>query len=179
MAEISKGYSRVTEILYPFSGLEKIDPAVVSNAAQRGTRVHHACEAIANGLGDWFVEDDIRGYVDSFKQWWHLGHSVIAIEQRFYCSELMITGQVDFVLQQENGAVILDLKTPMRPSKTWPLQGSAYAYMARQSGYNITGIHFLQLNKHGKKPKLHVYDDKMEMFLKCLDVYNHFFRKRS
>lgn len=87
----------------------------------------------------------------------------------------MITGQVDMIIESDQGAVILDLKTSAKPSKTWPLQGSAYAYMARQSGYDIKSIHFLHLNRHGKKPHLYVYDDQFDLFKKCLDVYRHFF----
>lgn len=90
----------------------------------------------------------------------------------------MITGQVDMIIEGSDGAIILDLKTSAKPSKTWPLQGSAYAYMARQSGYDIKGIHFLHLNKHGGDPHLYVYDDHFELFSKCLDVYKHFYGKQ-
>lgn len=89
----------------------------------------------------------------------------------------MITGQVDMIIETENGAVILDLKTSSKPSKTWPLQGSAYAYMAKKEGYDIKGIHFLHLSKQGLDPHLYVYDDHFDLFSKCLDVYKHFFKK--
>lgn len=152
-----------------------IKPDILANAANRGTRVHDICEGIVKGLGEWNVTDDIRGYVDSFKLWWQSGHTVLALEKRFYCSELMITGQVDMIINTPQGAVILDLKTSSKPSKTWPLQGSAYAYMARKDGYDIKGIHFLHLDKLGKPPHLYVYDDCFELFSKCLDIYKHFF----
>lgn len=172
-------YLRVTEVLSPFSGLEHIDPGVLQNAADRGTRVHKACEGIIEGLGEWNVDDEIYGYVESFKKWWSQGHKVLSMERRFFCSELMITGQVDLILERPEGAIILDIKTPAKPSKTWPLQGAAYAHMARKAGYDVKGIHFLQLNKHGGEPKIHVYDDQFELFKKCLDVFNHFFRKKT
>jgi hypothetical protein len=172
-------YLRVTEVLTPFSGLDKIHPAVLQNAADRGTRVHKACEAIIEGLGEWDVGDEIFGYVESFKKWWSKGHKVLAIEKRFYCSELMITGQVDLILETSDGIIVLDLKTPIKPSKTWPLQGSAYAHMARKAGYDIKGIHFLQLNKHGLEPKIHIYEDCFDLFKKALDVFNYFFRRKD
>lgn len=172
-------YIRVTDVLSPFSGLDKIDKDVLQNAANRGTRVHKACEAIIEGLGEWNVDDEIFGYVESFKKWWSEGHKVLSMEQRFFCSELMITGQVDLIIEKPEGAIILDIKTPVKPSKTWPLQGSAYAHMARKAGYDIKGIHFLQLNKHGMEPKIHVYDDQFELFKKCLDVFNHFFKRKD
>jgi len=170
-------YTRVTEILYPFSGLQTIPEHIVMNAAERGTKVHNICESIMKGLGDWGVDEETKPYVDSFNKWWSLGHKVLSIEQRFFCSELMITGQVDMILETDNGAVILDLKTSSKPSKTWPLQGSAYAYMAKQAGYDIKGIHFLHLSRLGNEPTLHVYDDQFELFKKCRDVYKHFFEK--
>lgn len=172
-------YLRVTEVLSPFSGLDKIDPVVLQNAANRGSRVHNACEAIVHGLGEWEIDDEIFGYVESFKKWWQLGHKVVSVEQRFFCSDLLITGQVDLILESPNGLVILDLKTPVKPSKTWPLQGSAYAYMAKKEGYDIQEIQFLQLNKHGIDPVIHIYDYDFEMFRKCLDVFNYFFKTRN
>jgi hypothetical protein len=172
-------FIRVTDVLSPFSGLQHIDPNIVQNAANRGSRVHKVCEAIMEGIGEWDVDDEIAGYVTSFKKWWADGHKILSMEQRFFCSELMITGQVDLIIAQKEGAVILDLKTPAKVSKTWALQGSAYAHLARSAGYDIRGIHFLQLNKHGKDPTLHVYDDQFDMFKKCLDVFNHFYRKEE
>lgn len=168
---------RVTEILSPFSGLDRIPKDILANAAKRGTKVHDICEGIVKGLGEWGIDDETRGYVHSFKKWWETGIKVLALEQRFYCSELMITGQVDMIIESEEGAIILDLKTSSKPSKTWPLQGSAYAYMARKNGYDIRGIHFLHLNKHGMKPDLYVYDDQFDLFKKCLDIFKHFWRK--
>lgn len=174
-----KRYLRVTEILSPFSGLNNINPNVLQHAANRGTRVHKACEAIVEGLGDWSIDDEIYGYVESFKKWWDEGHKVLSVEQRFFCSDLMITGQIDLILEEGDGAVILDIKTPVRPSKTWPLQGAAYAHMAKKSGYNIKGIHFLQLLKDGSHPKLHIYEDQFELFKQCLEVFNYFFKRKK
>lgn len=155
----------------------------MANAARRGTKVHDICEGIVKGLGEWEVDDEVKGYVESFKLWWNQGIKVLALEKRFYCSKLMITGQVDMIIEAPEGAIILDLKTSAKPSNTWPLQGSAYAYMARQNGYDIKGIHFLHLNKNGYAPELYVYDDQFELFSKCLDVYKHFWgshgRKRA
>lgn len=168
---------RVTEVLSPFTGLDKVPKDILANAARRGTKVHDICEGIVKGLGEWDVDDETRGYVHSFKQWWQEGKKVLALEQRFYCSDLMITGAVDMIIESDEGAIILDLKTSAKPSKTWPLQGSAYAYMARKHGYDIRGIHFLHLNKHGMKPDLYVYDDQFDLFKKCLDVFKHFWGK--
>ncbi len=179
MDEIKPGYTRVTEILYPFSGIKDINPDIVQNAADRGTRTHKVCESIVMGLGEWDVDDQIRPYVESFKQWWDLGHEVLAVEQRFYDDEYMLTGAVDLILRTDECDIIIDLKTSYKPSKTWPLQGSAYAKMARQSGYNIQKIQFLHLNRYGLKPRIYEYPDQWDTYLSCWHVYNHFYRRNN
>lgn len=174
-----KKYIRVTEILYPFSGLSKIDEAVLANAANRGTKVHSICEGIIEGLGEWGVDAETKGYVDSFKKWWSPAYKVLAMEKRFFDDELGITGQADLILENEWGATLLDIKTPLKPSKTWSLQGSAYAHMARKAGFQISKIQFLQLKKDGSDPQIHEYDDQFELFKKTLDVFNYFFRRKD
>ncbi len=167
-------YTRVTQILYPFSGLSAIDPRIVQNAGERGTRVHNICEAIVAGVGVWDIPDDIAGYISSFQQWWK-DQKVIAVEERFFCDEFLITGKVDMIIETENGLAIFDLKTSYKPSKTWPLQGSAYMHMARKANYDIKLIQFLHLKKDGSKPTLHEYQDQFDLFKKCLDVYRYFY----
>lgn len=46
------GYTRVTEVLSQFSGLDKVPKDILENAARRGTKVHNICEAIVTGIGD-------------------------------------------------------------------------------------------------------------------------------
>lgn len=170
-------YLRVTDVLYPFSGLACVDPIVLSNAADRGTRVHKICEGIASGIGEYGVTDDVWGYVESFKKWWGEGHHVVAMEKRFWDDELCITGQVDFILNSDTGLIICDLKTSSAPSKTWIAQGCAYTYLARAAGYDIQGIQFIHLNKHGKDPRIHSYEYDEDFFFAILTTYLHFFAK--
>jgi hypothetical protein len=168
-------YTRVTTVLYPFSGLEKIDAGIVEAAADRGTRVHKICEGIIEGLGEIGVEEDIWGYVESFKKWWQQGHELVAMEKRFWDDDLQITGQVDLILKTADGLAVVDLKTSSRPSKTWQAQGCAYAYLAKKEGYDIKKIAFIHLNKHGKDPKIIHYEVDDGFFLAVLRVYNHFY----
>lgn len=170
-------YIRVTKILYPFSGLDKIDPEVVAHAADRGTRVHKICEGIISGIGEFGVDNETWGYVESFKKWWFTGINVVAMEQRFWDDELHLTGQVDLIIETPEGLAIVDLKTSSRPSKTWQAQGCAYAYLAKNAKYDIKKIKFIHLNKHGKEPKIYEYDVDDGFFLACYRVYNHFFKE--
>lgn len=172
-----ENYLRVTHVLYPFSGLQSIDPDVVAYAAERGTKVHKICEGIVSGIGEIGVEDETWGYVESFKKWWARGVDVVKMEERFWDDELRLTGQVDFIIRTEEGLAIVDIKTSSRPSKTWPAQGSAYAYLAKKAGYDIKKIFFLHLNKHGKEPKLFEYPVDDSFFLAILTTFKHFFHK--
>ena len=174
-----ENYTRVTNVLYPFSGLEKIDADVVAYAAERGTKVHKICEGIIEGLGELGVDDETWGYVESFKKWWGEGHQVVSMEERFWDDELHVTGQVDLIVQTAEGLAIFDLKTSSRPSKTWPVQGSAYAYLAKNAGYDIQKIFFIHLNKHGKEPKLYEYPVDDSFFLSTYRVWVHFFQPKE
>ena len=172
-----ENYTRVTNVLYQFSGLDRIDADIVAHAAERGTKVHQICEGIMQGLGELGVDDETTGYVESFKKWWTLGHEVLVMEKRFWDDGLKLTGQVDLILKTPEGLTIVDLKTSSRPSKTWQAQGSAYAYLARKAGYDIKKIFFLHLNKHGNEPKLYEYPVDDSFFLCIFRTWQHFFQK--
>jgi len=175
----TENFTRVTSVLYPFSGLDKIDPAIVAHAGERGTKVHKICEGIISGLGELGVEDETRGYVESFKQWWALGHQVISMEQRFWCHKLKITGQVDLILQTPDGLAIADLKTSSKESPTWAVQGAAYAYLAKLSGFDIKKIYFIHLNKHGKEAKVYEYPVDDDFFFAILRTWQHFYQRNK
>lgn len=167
----------MTSVLYPFSGLEKIDTEVVANAARRGTKVHKICEGIVEGLGELGVDEEAMPYVESFKLWWQQGHQVLETEKRFWSFDHELTGQVDFLINTPDGLAVVDLKTSSRPSLTWQAQGSAYAFLARQEGYDVQKIYFLHLLKSGKQPKIYEYPVDDSFFLSILRVWKHFFQK--
>ena len=163
-------------MLYPFSGLDRIDPDVVAYAAERGTKVHKICEAIIQGLGELGVEEETKGYVESFKKWWDLGHEVIMMEQRFWDNELKITGQVDLIIKTPEGLAIVDLKTSSKPSPTWAAQGAAYAYLAKKAKHDIKKIFFLHLSKVGREPKIYEYPVDDDFFFAIYRVWDHFYK---
>lgn len=175
--DIIEGYTRVTDVLYPFSGLKNIDPDVVANAAKRGTRVHKLIDAHIKDLGIPTVDDDIKGYYESFLQL--PNHAYLETPARFYCDEHKITGECDAIYMDTEGRLVLvDFKTPARESKTWMLQGSAYSYLAKKIGsFPIEKIEFIKLSKDGKAPKVYSYEEDFELYLKCLDAYRYFFDK--
>jgi hypothetical protein len=181
MTELTReNYTRVTTVLNPFSGLDKVDPKVLSHAAERGTKVHKICEGIMAGLGEFGVDDETAGYVESFKKWWGEGRYVLSIERRFYCDELQLTGQIDLIYVNGGGeCCILDLKTSSRVSPTWRAQGCAYAYLAQTNGIDVHRVQFLHLRRDGRDPTLIEYDPEPEFFAEVFRVYKHFFSKEK
>lgn len=171
-----ENYTRVTNVLYQFSGLDKIDAGIVAHAADRGTKVHKICEGIILGLGELGVDDETRPYVESFKQWWEKGHEVLMMEKRFWDDELQLTGQVDLIVRTPDGLAIIDLKTSSRPSDTWPAQGSAYAYLAKKAGHDIKKIYFLHLLRSGREAKLYEFPVDDSFFLAIFRVWGHFYK---
>ena len=172
-----ENYLRVTTCLYPFSGLDKINPEIVAYAGQRGTKVHKICEAIVDGMGEFGVDEETWGYVESFKKWWANEVDVVEMEKRFYDDVLQLTGQLDFIIKTDDGLAIVDIKTSAKESKTWAAQGAAYAYLAKKDGYDIKKIYFLHLNKHGKQPKIYEYPVNDDFFLAIFLTYKYFFYK--
>lgn len=168
-------YQRVTEVLQPFTGIKYIEKTILENAAVRGTKVHKICEGIVNGIDEWNIQEEYKGYVESFKKWWNLGHEVISSEERFYCDDLKITGQVDLIIKKRDKAIVIDLKTSMNESKSWMLQGSAYSYLAKKKGYPVKDILFIRLRRDGSEPKYHLYEENIELFKDCLNVYRYFY----
>lgn len=174
------GYTRVTTILSAHTGLDKVDPLIVQHAADRGSKVHQICEAIVRGIAPMGITPEVKGYIRSFEKWWGDGYPIVEVEKRFFCDKLKITGQVDMLIDHpEHGLTIIDLKTSSKPSKTWPLQGSAYAYMARNGGYDIKSIQFIHLSKNGIKPHIYNYQDHFDMFMYCYYAYQYFNDKKK
>ncbi len=172
----SSQYDRVTSVLAPFSGLDKINPEILKNAADRGTLVHKMCDALIEGVG---IDDmGIEGYMDSFKSW-YVDHVFVDKPSRWYCEELMITGECDALYDNGDGLTLVDFKTPLRESKTWVLQASAYHYLGCKAGLHIANIEFVRLKKDGKSPQVISYNPDMDTFMKCLEIYRMFFKNKS
>lgn len=173
---LKEGYTRVTTVLSPFSGLSHIDPVILQRAADRGTAVHLLCDAYIEGFGVPMVSERISGYYSSFEQWAD-GKKFHPKPERFYDDDRMLTGECDAIIETDQGLTLIDFKTSAKEGKTWPLQGCAYAEMAAKLGCNIQAIQFVKLCKDGKEPKIFTYDynKHLPMWHKCFDVYKEFF----
>lgn len=167
-------YIRVTDILYPFSGLTHIPSEILKNAAERGTKVHEIADSLIKDLGSFGTDETVRGYIESLELWLP-GKKFIDKPDRFYDDQYALTGECD-AIYDDNGLVLVDFKTPAKESRSWMLQGSAYSYLAKKAGYDIKRIEFVKLDKTGKMPKSYFYQENFDLFLGCLKTYSYFYK---
>lgn len=179
-------FPRVTEILQPFTKFEFVPKDKLASAAARGTSVHALCAGIAKGawVPDSMVDEELRGYVESFQKWADKQVSkFIVIEKRFQDEHLNYTGQVDFVVVGTDEEVYLvDIKTSATQHKTYPIQMAAYESLLRKSGIEVKGAMLVYLSKDGEFPEIDLIEDfteKFHVFLSALDCYNYFNRKKK
>lgn len=175
-----EGYIRVTEVLDVFSKMHLIDPDVLENAKIRGNEVDIACKMIMEGVYPFHLPDQYSGYIDSFNKWKE-SKEFIPNPGRMYCDSLMLTGECDGIYKSSRGLVLFDIKTPANESRSWPLQGAAYVYLARLNGFDIQAIEFVKLHKEAKEPKVYEYEyeKNWELFKKCFELHQYFFGKKK
>ena len=198
--EIHEGFTRVSTVLAPFSGIDKIDPRVLQNAAFRGTITHQAIDKIISGQRAFDVLMDLEnqmkaidGYIQNEE---HLNKETLLIEAmlesffiwaadkelhpspgRMYSEAFKITGEIDcFYFNKHNEIVLVDFKTPVSESKTWRLQGSAYWYMFVHGDRDADIVEFVKLDRKGKEPKSIVYQPDFQLFESVLNTYNYFYK---
>ena len=193
--EIDTRYDRISNVLYPFSGLRDIDPEILANAASRGTVVHKICDSLILRHGKFDLEELVKGYsqndihyakelekvnlmIESFETWYK-DKKFIPKPKRFYETHNMITGECDMIYSDKDRLVLVDIKTPLTESKSWMLQGTAYSYMAKKQGINIDRIEFIKLSKTGGKPKVFVYEENWFLFKSVLDIYRYFYKNEE
>lgn len=175
---IQPGFDRITKTLEMFTKMDEIDPDVLANACDRGTAVHVAIDAWIKGIEPVIENPDWEPYYDSVFPWIENKH-FISTEERFYDQDFMVTGKYDAIYDNGKGLVLVDFKTSAAESKTWMLQGSAYAYFIRKNcGLDIQKIEFVRLKKDGKPCKIYTYEENFSLYLQCLNVYRYFTAKK-
>lgn len=165
-------------MLYPFSGMKHIPQSYLDAAAERGSKVHEAILALEQGIGLAELNKNYEGYFSSYQKW-APGKDFLPVPDRFYDDDLLITGEIDAIVRENDTLVLVDYKTSSKESKTWPLQASAYSYMAKKSGFNISKIQFIKLDKEGNEPIIFEYTEDMETFKKVLFTYKLFFNEKD
>lgn len=171
---IKPGYTRVSDILKPFSKYDDVSPHILELACVRGTFIHKVIAGRMMGLGDPEIPKKWEGYIKSYEHWCENGAKNLAgneliLERRFYCDEFMITGQVDLF----NGVFLIDFKTSKSFSKSWGPQVGAYMYLLRKNGHMPNFGFIVHLDKEGGAARVYEYggDIEWELFKKCYDCY--------
>lgn len=173
-----ENYTRVTEIIGAFSGIDKRGAEFLRPYAERGTLVHKICEGIIQGFGACGVTEEVEGYIRSFNQWWSDDFEIVESEERFYDDWHMITGQVDLILRIDGKLCLVDLKTSSSAQKHWALQLSAYKNLIElSSAYLIEDSFVVHLSKEGKEPKIRRYEDALSTFMAAYQTYQYFHPK--
>lgn len=179
---IDPKYRRVTDILSPQTGYGSIPVKILKNACDRGTRVHNCIENHLKGIGLYGDEEPEEvGYLESFEKFWK-EYSFTALENRFFCDELMITGKCDLIIEYEGKPVMVDWKTSAAVNPTWAYQGAAYKYLAKD--YGLSEVWFVKLDKTGGEPEVLRYtaaecDKNLIIFKKCIEIYDVFHAKKK
>jgi len=178
-------YPRVTEVLKYYTGYEYVPKQTLANAAARGSSVHALCAAVARGewIPDSMIQEELLGYVKSFKLWAHNQvEKFLVIEKRFTNEIMGFTGQIDYVIKSSDNEIhLVDIKTSSTQQKTYPLQMAAYRSLLMHQGIQIKSAMLVYLNKDAQFPNINVYEDlndEFNVFMSALDCWKYFNRNK-
>ena len=177
--DIPEGYVRVTDLLKPYSGLSGIDPVVLAKAADRGKRAHTYCELYAQSLLIEEIDEDCKGFVESFKKWMDVAKpEIISLEERLYDHDYRLTGAYDMIVNFPGSTdrVLVDIKTPVQANATWPLQTSAYEFMLLKQERPVQRRGCLMIDRNGSVAnfKEHTNMEDRAIFIGILRAYRYF-----
>ena len=149
--DIPPGYTRISAVASFFSDYGDIDPDVLQNAADRGSRVHEIIEKLINNIppdeNDYIIKykhgnragklDNLTGYVDSWLKLRLLQKGKFHFqEKRFYDHEHKLTGKIDALYEVTDESVVngkglwvLDWKTSSKMEDHWKIQAGGYAHL--------------------------------------------------
>jgi hypothetical protein len=172
---IKPGYTRVSTILQQWDTYGHIDQDVLQNKCRIGTNVH---EAIAgHGSGIYTPLDCVEeGYFASYLKWAEaVKPTYIQSEQRYYCDDMHITGQIDAIIKMpgDERPMLLDYKTSAAESpKMWPLQACYYYYLCVHNGLELSPrLLFLQLQRNGDVAKIYEYTYSQRLWQVCVAAW--------
>jgi len=175
-----------TTVLSPYADFSRIPPEVLRHAAERGTRIHGAIAAHLLGLWVPKLDDEAQPRFDSFKRWADIMvDKVILVEEELACDCHGFHGHPDccLILKGNPSAVVLDWKSPVSESKTWPLQIASYCHLVDKHGGLPDGMRVeraaaVMLHPKGKAAKMVEYTQSINtafaVFLAALTTWKYF-----
>lgn len=164
----------VTQALSPFVDLSMISDARLHYASARGTAVHRACSAYAQGLWVPALPSDYQLYFDSFKRWFDAWvKDIIWVERQLTDNTYRFSGHPDLYCYLISGEkLIVDHKTPVTESPTWKAQIAAYCHLAEAESGMV-----LRLRPDGTEALATRYFNRaadFAAFLAALTAYRYF-----
>jgi hypothetical protein len=176
---------RVTEILNPFTGFRFVKKDLLESAAERGTKVHGICAKIAEGLyvPDFTIDEELQPYVKNFNIFMEqYVKEVLIVEERYQCTELEFTGQVDMVIMtKDDRKFLVDLKTGISKQKSHAVQMAAYRHLLDEHDIQVSGAMLVYLARENE-PEVEFITDldpHWEVFKSALNCYNYFFKRKK
>lgn len=171
-----KKYVRVSDILAQFSDFSKINPAVLDAKAKVGTNVHEAIGDMVSGNFPLLETEKAVGYFRSYERW----HSAnkpqyLRMEQRFFDDKLMITGQIDAVINVgDKQHMLIDFKTSYTANpKVWELQAHFYWHLCHVNSVELNPtMTWINLDRKGGNPKLFTFEVSETKIMECIELAN-------
>lgn len=184
-----KEYARVTEVLSSFNTFPIDDPKAMENRNRKGLMGTIVHKAIEDDINEEFpmLDEDTQGYFGSYLKWKEqLGVRFLASEQRYFCDEKRITGQIDALVHpftdfMPEVPILVDFKTSSVESKeVWPMQAHLYAYLIQSQGTVIAPYYlFIKLDKRGALPTVCRYEWDRNIDAKCMLAIDNFWANHS
>lgn len=169
---------RVSQIIAPYSGYNKVPKKILEKAAERGTLIHSACSSMVN-KEECKLPYEYAKYAMSFGKFLPRIKSIHSQENRLEDSEWGYTGMYDYLGEVEGykGIVLFDIKSSYAAKKIWGCQLAAY-YRLVSEFLSITpsAIFSVHLSKEGKSPILTEYciETHLEKFRWMCQLYYMF-----
>lgn len=176
-------YPSVTQVLSVYQDFSQIPEHVLNHAAERGTKVHAACAAHAQGLWVPPLEDEVRGYFESGRNWFDsVVEEVVLVEGELVDKGLGFCGHPDLIcrIKGDTAFTVVDYKTPAVKNLIWRAQLAAYKHLVeatRPGQWIVQRVLSLRLSKEGKPPKVDEYLNSPKdfaAFLSALNAYRNF-----
>jgi hypothetical protein len=123
----------------------------LDNAAERGTKIHKACEVL-DKYGTAEVESDILPYLQAYLQF-RKDHSVKwdKVEYQSYHPALHYAGTIDRYGVVDGSATLLDIKSSSALQKALGVaQLNLYRMMLEAAGLTVERLYILHLKPDGK-----------------------------
>lgn len=169
----------VTTVIAPFADYSRVNPSVLERACLAGTAKHRLFAAHARRLWIPKVPDELRGYFESFRNWWDSTVAeVVLIEKRLVHEPLAYCGHPDAFVRilGSNDLVCLDYKPESTRAKTYPIQTAAYQELGRVNGWDVRRRLSVHPKRSGGRAGVVEYTNPRDIniFISALNCWKYF-----